>query len=251
MGKRRADADSRRFFDEFPWVRVSRFRADGTIDPTKQIAAIPFPDGTTKLISVKHTWFARGGGWSFFVCPKCQRRTPKLYLIDQRPLCTRCCDALNIKHESQMGFGREARRKAQDRRLDALIAKIETNTPLRLKPAPAVWGKEAGRVYNSRRMRERVRRRLIELRLHALAHQQASSRADDEDTLRLLRPTAEAAQLLDLRPIWQANSPETLSQALDHAQTIILAALESNDPQQRINAAKILMRTKQARDRGL
>ena len=69
MGKRRADADSRRFFDALPWVRVSRFRADGTIDPTKQIAAIPFPDGTTKLIGVKHTWFARGGGWSFFDKP--------------------------------------------------------------------------------------------------------------------------------------------------------------------------------------
>ena len=36
MGKRRADATGRRFTDEFPSVRVSRFRANGTIDPAKR-----------------------------------------------------------------------------------------------------------------------------------------------------------------------------------------------------------------------
>ena len=61
----------------------------------------------------------------------------------------------------------------------------------------------------------------------------------------------EARQLIDLTPIWRANSTETLQQALDNAQVIILAALDSDDPQRRLNAAKLLMRTKQARDRGL
>jgi hypothetical protein len=251
MPKRLADADTRRFFDEFESVRVSRFRADGTIDPQKQLAVIKFPGGSTKLIGVSHTWFARGGGWSWFVCPKCAKRTPKLFLVDERPLCTRCCDKLNIKHASRMGFGREARRKAQDRRLDALIAKVETKEPLRYKPAPAIWGQEAGRVYNSRRLRDTVRRRLIQLRLHQLATHQSRSMADEDDVLVTMRPTAEARELIDLAPIWRANTSETLAQALDNAQITILSALESDDPHQRLTAAKLLMRTKQARDRGL
>jgi hypothetical protein len=251
MPKRRADADTRRFFDEFESVRVSRFRADGTIDPQKQLAVIKFPSGATKLIGTSHTWFARGGGWSWFLCPKCSRRTPKLYLVEERPLCTRCCDALNIKHVSHMGFGREARRKAQDRHLDKLIAKIEATESPRLKPAPAVWGKRAQICYGSRRMAETIRRRLIQLRLHALATQQASARAGENDSLVNYRPIAEASALIDLRPIWQANTSETLAQALDAAQVTIINALESSDPQQRLYAAKLMLRTKQARDRGL
>jgi hypothetical protein len=251
MPKRRADADTRRFFDEFESVRVSRFRADGTIDPQKQLAVIKFPSGATKLIGTSHTWFARGGGWSWFLCPKCARRTPKLYLVEERPLCTRCCDALNIKHVSHMGFGREARRKAQDRHLDKLIAKIEATESPRLKPAPAVWGKRAQICYGSRRMAETIRRRLIQLRLHALASQQASARAGENDSLVNYRPIAEASALIDLRPIWQANTSETLAQALDAAQVTIINALESSDPQQRLYAAKLMLRTKQARDRGL
>jgi hypothetical protein len=50
MPKRRANANSRRFFDEFASVRVSRLRATGVIDPAKRQAVIPFPDGTNKLI---------------------------------------------------------------------------------------------------------------------------------------------------------------------------------------------------------
>lgn len=251
MGKRRADADTRRFFDEFEKVRVSRFRAMGVIDPAKREALIPFPNGKTKLIGVAHTWFAKGGGWSYFICPKCARRAANLYLIDDAPRCTRCCDAMNIKHAAPYGFGREARRKARDRRLDALIAKLETNQSLRLKPAPANWRGNARQVYRSQLLREAMRRRLIELRLEQLAYQQNRDYANEDDTLDTYQPVAAAKQLIDLTPIWRANSAETLQQALDNAQTIILAALDSDDPQQRLNAAKLLLRTKQARDRGL
>ena len=251
MGRRLPEADTRRFFDEFESVRVSRFRATGVIDPAKPVAAIPFPGGSTKLIGVKHTRFPNGGGWSYFVCPKCSNRTTNLYLIDERPLCPKCCNALNIKHTSRMGFGREARRKAQDRRLDALIAKLETNEPLHYKPTPASWGGKAKLVYRSRRLQEAMRRRLIQLRLQQLAYQDNRDEADEDDTLQTHQPVVAARELIDLTPIWRARTPETLARALDAAQVIILSALESDDPQRRLNAARLLLRTKQARDRGL
>jgi hypothetical protein len=250
MGARRADASERTFFDQFEKVRVSRFRAMGVIDPAKNQAVIPM-GGKEKLINVSHTRFPSGGGWSFFRCPQCSRRASTLYVISDKPLCVRCCDAMNIKHASKYGFGRDARRKARDRVLDALIAKVETNESLRYKPAPAHWRGKAKHVYHSQRLQEAMRRRLIELRLEQLATQQASERAFDDDTLKTYRPSAEAGQLIDLTPIWRANSPETLAQALDKAQITIIAALESDDQQQRLNAAKLLLRTKQARDRGL
>jgi hypothetical protein len=251
MGKRRADADSRRFFDEFESVRVSRFRATGVIDPAKRTALIPFPNGKTKLIYTAHTRLKYGGGWSYFVCPKCAKRARVLYLIDDAPRCVRCCDAMNIKHAASYGFGRETRRRAQDKRLDQLIAKLETNARLRLKPHPASWRGKAQLVYNSRSLAESMQRNLISLRLNQLADQQASERASDDDVLMTYQPNAATRQLIDLTPIWRANTTETLQQALDNAQNTILNALDSEDPQQRLSAAKLLLRTKQARDRGL
>ena len=249
MGKRRADADNRRFFDEFEKVRVSRFRAMGVIDPAKRTALIPFPGGKVKLIDTAHVSFPNGGGFSYFVCPKCAKLAVQLWLIEDAPLCTRCCDAMNIKHASKYDFGREARRRAKDRALDAVIAKLETKEPLLFKPAPSSWRGKAQRVYQSLRLHEVMRRRLVELRLHQLAYQQANDVKGD--AIRTHLPCAEAKQLIDLRPIWRANTAETLQQALDKAQVTIIKALDSDDPQQRLAAAKLMMRTKQARERGL
>jgi hypothetical protein len=186
-----------------------------------------------------------------FVCPKCARLAITLYLVDDAPLCIRCCEALNIRHASEYGFGRETRRRAQDKHLDQLVARLETKQPLRLKPAPSSWGGKAQLVYNGRKLTDRMRRNMISLRLNQLANQQASSRAGDHDVLTTYRPKPETLQTIDITPIWRANTTETLQQALDAAQCSILAALESDDPQQRLNAAKLLLNTKQARDRGL
>jgi hypothetical protein len=77
MGKRRADASSRTFFDQFPCVRVSRLRASGVIDPSRHQAVIPFPDGTNKLIGTAHTRLKHGGSWSYFICPRCAEARQK------------------------------------------------------------------------------------------------------------------------------------------------------------------------------
>jgi hypothetical protein len=249
MGKRRSDADGRRFFDEFERIRVSRFRAQGVIDPSRREALIPM-GGKTRLMGVKHTRFPNGGGFSFFVCPKCARRAATIYLIEDAPRCVKCCNALNIWVRAKYGFGRGERRRASDKGLDELIAKVETTEPLRLKPAPAVWRGKAQLVAHSQCLIARMQRSMIVLRLHQLADQQ-SQLADKRDAIKTYKPTQATRQLIDVRPIWRARSAEALQKALDKAQNIIIAALNSDDPQQRINAAKLMLRTKQARDRGL
>jgi hypothetical protein len=251
MGKRRADATGRRFTDEFPSVRVSRFRANGTIDPARRQAVIPFPDGTNKLIAVAHTQLKYGGGWSFFVCPGCAKLAQTLYSIDDKPLCWRCCDKLNVRHRGKWGMGREERMRAADLSLDQLIAKLETPERLSLKPAPKSWRGKAKLVYRSRCLTERMRRIMINLRLSQLASQHAQD-AGGLNLTRAFTPRKEAlAAIPELKQVWRARTHKRLQQALDTAQSAILKALESNDPRQRLSAARIMLRTKQARERGL
>jgi hypothetical protein len=197
MAKRRSDADSRRFFDEFASVRVSRFRATGVIDPKRRDAVIPFPNGATKLIGTAHVWFPRRGGYSYFLCPKCAKLAGVLYLVEDAPRCLRCCAAMGIAYRTRMGFGRSERQHARDKALDRLIAKVETGEPLRFNPTPANWGGRCRFVCRSRPLTVSMRRRLIELRLGQLASQQASSLAKDGDALRTHQPSQAAKQLID------------------------------------------------------
>ena len=251
MPKRRADANSRRFFDEFASVRVSRLRASGVINPAKRQAVIPFPNGTNKLLNVAHTHLKHGGGWSFFLCPQCAKLAQKLYSIDDRPLCWRCCDAMNVKHRSRYGFGRAERLRTADQQLDQLIAKLETKEPLRCKPAPASWQGKAKLVYRSRRLTMRMRRRIVALRLHQLASQAANDSGGLNIT-RAFTPRKDAlAAIPELKQVWRALTQETLERALDHAQATILQALQSSDMRQRIIAASLMLKTRAARQRGL
>jgi hypothetical protein len=100
MPKRRADADHRRFFDEFAAVRVSRLRATGVIDPAKRQVVIPFGD-KQKLIGTAHIRFPNGGGYSYFRCPKCDKLAGVLYLVNDMPRCVRCCAAMGIAYRTR------------------------------------------------------------------------------------------------------------------------------------------------------
>ena len=250
MPKRRADAHFRRFFDEFANLHISRFRATGVVDPTKRYALIPV-GVRQKRIGTAHVRFPNGGGYSYFRCPRCDRLAGVLYLIDDAPRCVRCCAAIGITYRTRMGFGRSERLQARDQALDRLIAKVETSERLRFKPAPANWGGKCQLVYRSRSLTWSMRRRLIELRLNQLLSQQASSLAKDGNTIRTYQPSQATKQLVDTKPIWRARTSEALQQALDDAQSTIFAALNSDDPRQRLTAAKLMLRTKRARGRGL
>jgi hypothetical protein len=248
MPKRSADADSRRFFDEFPKLRVGRFRALNIVDPSKAYALIPVGE-RQKLIGTAHVRFPNGGGFSYFVCPSCAKLAQTLYLIDNAARCRRCCHALNIVDRSAWGFGRTERLLARDQYLDELIRKLATKEPLMLKPAPANWVGRCRRVQRSQRLTMRMRRNMVALRLNQLASQQAANQSDD-GPLRTYRPRAATTQVLDIEPIWRARTSEQLQQALDAAQETLLSALQSSDPKTRLNAAKLMLRTRQGRALG-
>jgi hypothetical protein len=125
MPNRRADANGRRFFDEFESVRVSRLRATRGVDPSKRQAVFPVGD-KQKLIGTADVRFPNGGGFSYFRCPKCDQLAGVLYLIHDAARCVRCCAAMGIVYRTRMGFGRSERQRARDQALGRLIEKVET-----------------------------------------------------------------------------------------------------------------------------
>ena len=249
MPKRRPDACTRQFFDEFASVRVSRLRATGVVDPSKRYALIPVGE-CTKLLNVAHTHFPCGGGFSYFVCPRCAKLAQTLYLIDDAPRCRRCCHALNIVDRSAYGFGRTERLRARDQYLDELIRKLETTEPLMLKPAPPNWVGRCRRVQRGNRLTMRMRRNMVALRLNQFVSQQASEGSEPGDKIKTYKPSEAARQLIDIRKIWRARTPESLERALDNAQVEILLALQSDDLPTRLIAAKLMLRTLQGRALG-
>lgn len=251
MPKRRTDADHRRFFDEFECVKIPRLRAMGLVQLDAPHAMIQVGD-RQKWIALAHVRFNNGGSWSLFRCPKCGRRANRLWLVEDRPLCVKCCNVLGVQHRSRYGLGRTERLRARDRALDELQAKLEAAGPLRFNGSPASWGGRAKQVYRSRCLTQRMRRSMIVLRLNQLASQQAKDIGGCLDITRAYRPRATAlAAIPDLGPIWQADTAERLEQALDKAQVTILEALQSSDARQRIIAASLMLKTRAARQCGL
>jgi hypothetical protein len=248
MPKRRTDAGERPFFDEFTKLRISRFRATGIVDPAKRYALIPVGE-RQKLIGTAHVHFPTGGGFSYFICPRCAKLAQSLYFIDDAPLCRHCCHALNIVDRSAYGFGRTERLRARDQHLDELIRKLETPEPLMFKPAPANWSGRCRQVYRGKRLTQRMRHSMIVLRLNQLASQQVKDSGGLNIT-QALKPRAATTQVLDIKPIWHARTTETLQAALDAAQETILSALQSSDRKTRLNAAKLMLKTRQARSLG-
>jgi hypothetical protein len=249
MAKRGNDADSRIFFDELVSLVVSRLRASGTIRLEDRQALIPFGEHN-KLIGVAHTVFRNGGSWSFFICPKCGRRAKKLWLVDDAPRCVSCCWSLGVRYRSAYAFGRTERLKERDRRVDRLQAMLEGG-PLRLKPVPPNWGNR--RLDRLTRLTWALWRARIFTRLAQIAYQHEQSSKPDEPLpyLRAYKPHAAAIEAIpNVKSLWRASSDEELEQALDKAQGAILQALESKDLQTRLRAAKLMFRTRAARDRG-
>jgi len=249
MPKRGSDADSRIFFDELASLAASRLKATGVIRLEDRQAVIPFGD-QNKLIDIAHTIFWNGGSWSYFRCPKCGARSKKLWLVDDAPRCRRCLEKLGVRYRAAYGFGRTERLKERDRRVDRLQAMLEGG-PMRFKPVPPNWGNR--RLDRRNRLTAALQRVRIATRLALIAYQQQQSRElhGPSPLPHAYKPRAAAIEVvLDLKSLWRAKSTEDLEIALDEAQSTILEALQSNDPQTRLNAASLMLRSRQARERG-
>jgi hypothetical protein len=249
MPKRGSDADGRIFFDELVSLAASRLRATGAIRLEDRQALIPFGE-QNKLIGVAHTIFWNGGSWSYFRCPKCGARSKKLWLVDDAPRCRRCLEKLGVRYRAAYGFGRTERLRERDRRIDRLQAMLEGG-PMRLKPVPPSWGNR--RLDRRNRLTVALRRARIAARLALIAYQEQPS-SDPHEALPLLRaykPRAAAIEAIpDLKSLWGAKSTEDLERALDKAQATILQALQSSRFQTRLRAASLMLRSRQARERG-
>jgi hypothetical protein len=249
MAKRGIDADSRIFFDELPSLGVSRLRAMGAIKLEDRQVVIPFGE-RMKLIGVAHTVFKNGGSWSYFRCPKCGGRKKKLWLVEDAPRCRLCLEKLGVRYRSAYAFGQSERLRERDHRVDRLQTMLEGG-PLRLKPVPPNWG--------NRRLDRRIRltwalqRARIVTRLAQIAYQHEQSSKPDEPlpSLSAYKPRAtEMGAIPNLKSIWRARTTEQLQQALDDAEVALLQALESKDRQTRVRAAKLMLKTREARQRG-
>jgi hypothetical protein len=250
MPKRGIDADNRIFFDELESLTASRLRATGAIRLEDRHGVIAFGD-KQKLVGVAHTVFKNGGSWSYFRCPRCDRRAKRLWLINDAPHCVKCCWSLGVRYRSAYGFGRTARLQERDRRVDRLQAMLEGG-PMRVKPVPPNWGNR--RLDRRNRLTWALRRARIVTRLALIAYQHEQSSKPDEPLplLRAYKPSGDAIKAIpDLKSLWRAKSTEDLEIALDKAQSALLQALESSDPRMRTLAARLMLKTQEARKRGL
>jgi hypothetical protein len=249
MSKRGSDADSRIFFDEIVSIAASRLKATGVIRLENRWALIPFGE-QTKLIGVAHTKFPNGGSWSYFLCPKCGRRAKKLWLVDDAPRCRLCLEKLGVRNRAAYGFGRTERLRERDRRVDRLQAMLEGG-PMRFKPVPPNWGNR--HLDRRNRLTAALQRARIATRLAQIAyqHQQNSEPQGPSPLLRAYKPLAAAIEAIpDLQSLWRAKSTEDIQIALDNAQSALLEALESDNPRMRMIAARLMLKTRQARERG-
>jgi hypothetical protein len=249
MPKRGSDADTRFFFDELVSLTASRLRATGAIKLEDRQVLIPFGE-QNKLIGVAHTKFPNGGSWSYLVCPKCGRRAKKLWLVNDAPRCRVCLEKLGVRYRAAYGFGRTERLRERDRRVDRLQAMLEGG-PMRFKPAPPNWGDR--RVDRRNRLTWALQQARIATRLAQIAYQaqQSSEPHGPSPLLRAYKPRAAAIEAIpDLKSLWRAKSIEDLEIALDKAQSTILEALQSDDFQTRLRAASLMLRSRQARERG-
>jgi hypothetical protein len=238
MPKRGSNADRRVFFDELLSLTASRLKASGAIRFEDRHGVIAFGDEDDgverrKCIGVAHTKFPNGGSWSYFVCPRCGGRKKKLWLVDDAPRCLSCCWSLGLRYRSAYGFGRAERLRERDRYVDRVQDR-------RLR----------GR---KRRLTMTMRRSMISCRLAQLAHQQKAKHGSDEPLtfMRAYQPRKAAIEAIpNLKRLWKAQTTEALEQALDQAQIAILDALRSDDMRVRIIAARLMLKTRAARQRG-
>jgi hypothetical protein len=115
---------------------------------------------------------------------------------------------------------------------------------MRFKPVPPNWGNR--RLDRRNRLTAALQRARIATRLAQIAYQHQQT--GPSPLLRAYKPLAAAIEAIP--NLWRAKSTEDIQIALDDAQLALLEALEGDDPRMRMIAARLMLKTRQARERG-
>lgn len=111
-------------------LSVSRLLAEGKI--TADMTSVWIDFGAIEFkreVRLEHRRFPNGGSWSFFLCPRSDRRVRRLRLNDGRAICSYCCgDFHRISYGSP-----EQRATARELRIEKL-RKLIDGGPARLNP---------------------------------------------------------------------------------------------------------------------
>jgi hypothetical protein len=138
-------------------VWISPLRASGVISADSTSTTVRFGEFEFE-VGVRLLKFPNGGSWSFFLCPQCSRRGRKLWLLDQRPACNRCCDDRHVRYRTDP----MSRRQRAEISVPKLLTRLESKTPARLHP-------RGGAMMDHRANLElSLRRSLLTLRRHYL-----------------------------------------------------------------------------------
>jgi hypothetical protein len=124
MRRRRRLGEPRR--DDLPFVKVSRLRATGAINPLMDSADIEI-GGHKREVGLWHMFFPNDGSWSYFLCPTCARRCQTLRLYDGRFVCA-SCDCLLLRCQS-------GDKRPRIERLRARLAEPKKKRPVQLEQA--------------------------------------------------------------------------------------------------------------------
>jgi hypothetical protein len=161
------------------------------IDPAKNYALIR-PNGQTNS-SARSTFFQ----WRRLLSAP-NAPSGVLYLIDDAPLCVKCCNAMNIRHTAN-GALAEPRADASDGPDHHRHGRSQGTSG---SPAPP-WRGRAQIVYNGHRLTEHAAPR-ISLRL-----ERPPTSPGNGGPIKG-QPNEAAKRYIDLTPIWRGNTQETL-----------------------------------------
>ena len=149
----------RRFIDDLPSLNISRLRAECVITAATTEFVVRLGD-VDQVVGVTLTRFPNGGSWSRFVAPCCGKRARTLRLLNGAVICWRCCMRRSVRYRCEPT---DLRRRAA-LRIPKLLAMLNSDKPLRLKPS-TLWG-----TMERRSMHEAsLQRNLLILRRHELA----------------------------------------------------------------------------------
>ena len=126
-----------------------RFRASGVIDPAKRQALIPFPNGKVKLLGTAHGAQVRRRLRLSSSARNAASRAV-LYLIDDAPLCVRCCEAINIRRASDVRLRPRSAQASRRQGARSAHRQARNQGAAQAQASAQLMGRQGARVYKSR-----------------------------------------------------------------------------------------------------